>query len=165
MDGNYGDYTVSLALTQDTVNTACDCPYPGTGCKHTVAALLDASTILGRWKSAMTQKQAEVADDAWLNPDEIRTLALDDRKARARRETFTVTPGEMIKGEHLLETATGRQYTVTLHHPESGTGALQLPGLPDEPPRHLQAHHAPGRSSQEKKRLFPTGEKGAVSLH
>jgi superfamily II DNA or RNA helicase len=127
MDGNYGDYTVSLALTQDTVNTACDCPYPGTGCKHTVAALLDASTILGRWKSAMTQKQAEVADDAWLNADEIRTLALDDRKARARRETFTVTPGEMIKGEHLLETATGKQYTVTLHHPESGTGHCNCP--------------------------------------
>jgi hypothetical protein len=64
---------------------------------------------------------------AWLNPDEIRTLALDDRKARARRETFTVTPGEMIKGEHLLETATGKQYTVTLHHPESGTGHCNCP--------------------------------------
>jgi hypothetical protein len=31
MDDNYGDYTVSLALAPDTVNTACDCPYPGTG--------------------------------------------------------------------------------------------------------------------------------------
>ncbi len=44
---------------------------------------------------------------------------MDDRKHRAKVETFEVTEGEMFKGEHLLETTMGKQYTVTLHDPES----------------------------------------------
>jgi superfamily II DNA or RNA helicase len=104
-----------------------DCPYPGTGCKHTVAALLDASTILSRWKSAATGKETETTEEAWLSPEEIRALAMEDRNTRARRESFTVTPGEMIKGEHLVETANGRQYVVTLHDPENGSGHCSCP--------------------------------------
>ena len=127
MDGNYGDYTVNLALAQDTVTSTCDCPYPGIGCKHTVAALLDASTILGRWKAAVTEDKTEAVEEDWLSPEEIRNLALEDRNARARKEVFTVTAGEMIKGEHLVETVTGKQYTVTLHDPESGSGHCNCP--------------------------------------
>ena len=125
MDGNYGDYTVSIALSQGTLNTECDCPYPGTGCKHTVAALLDASTILGQWKAAVTEKQP--AEEEWLSPEEIRAKALEDRQTRARKETFTITQGDMIKGEHLVESSNGRQYTVTLHDPKSGLGHCNCP--------------------------------------
>lgn len=127
MDGNYGDYTVSLDLARDAPTTTCDCPYPGTGCKHTVAALLDASTILGRWKATVTEKQATEPDEAWLSPEEIRAQALEDRKTRARKETFSITQGEMLKGEHLVESANGRQYTVTLHDPPSGAGHCSCP--------------------------------------
>jgi uncharacterized Zn finger protein len=38
VDGNYGDYTIEIDFSPDEVECFCDCPYPGTGCKHTVAA-------------------------------------------------------------------------------------------------------------------------------
>ena len=126
IDGNYGDYTVSLTLA-DPLATACDCPYPGPGCKHVVAALLDAAAIMDQWKEAEPAEAAETQQDEWLSPAEIRELAVADRHLRARKETFTVIPGEMIKGEHLVETELGRQYTVTLHDPASGSGHCSCP--------------------------------------
>jgi superfamily II DNA or RNA helicase/predicted nucleic acid-binding Zn finger protein len=127
MDGNYGDYTIRLKLNGNTVATQCDCPYPGTGCKHTVAALLDAAAIMGRWEKAAVESESDDAEDGFLTPEEIRDLALKDRSNRARKETFTFTPGDMIKGEHLIENANGRQYVVTLHDPEKGTGHCSCP--------------------------------------
>jgi superfamily II DNA or RNA helicase len=126
MDGLYGDYTVSLVLQQDTVSTDCNCSYPGPGCKHTVAALLDASAILERWKAAATAP-SEGMEKGWLSPEEIRELALEDRRMRAHKEAFTVTQGEMIKGEHLVESPNGKQYTVTLHDPLNGLGHCSCP--------------------------------------
>ncbi len=78
-------------------------------------------------------KQPSTQKDEWLRPEEIRELAVADRHLRARKETFTVIPGEMIKGEHLVETDLGRQYTVTLHDPATAAGPL-----PDQSARHLQ---------------------------
>jgi len=127
MDGNYGDYTIDLDLDRDTVTTACDCPYPGDGCKHTVAALLDASNILDKWKTAVADKAIGDPDDDCLSAEEIRELALEDRKMRARKEIFTVVAGDMFTGEHLVETANGRQYIVTLHDPANGTGHCNCP--------------------------------------
>lgn len=43
VDGNCGDYTIRIQINKDCVENSCDCPYPETGCKHTVAALLDIS--------------------------------------------------------------------------------------------------------------------------
>jgi uncharacterized Zn finger protein len=46
MDGKYGDYTIWIQLADDKLVTLCDCPYPGNGCKHAVAALLDTRDMV-----------------------------------------------------------------------------------------------------------------------
>ncbi|MFZ1202387.1 MAG: helicase, partial [Desulfobacterales bacterium] len=95
MDGNYGDYTISLHLAEDKLETACDCPYPGSGCKHTVAALLDAHDVVRRWRQE-SGGSAETVEEPYLTAEEIRRQAIDDRKRRARTEAFTVTEGDML---------------------------------------------------------------------
>ncbi|MGD8701263.1 MAG: DEAD/DEAH box helicase [Desulfosarcina sp.] len=127
VDGNYGDYTIHLDFNRDKVIGVCDCPYPNDGCKHTVAALLDASAILDRWKTVQVEKEPADRHKKYLSAEEIRQLALEDRKTRARKEAFTVVAGETFKGEHLVETATGRQYAVTLHDPAKAIGHCSCP--------------------------------------
>ena len=127
MDGNFGNYTINIALSGEKVVTTCTCPYPGSGCKHTVAAMLDAADILNRWKEAVVREETDTSGGKYLTSDEIRTLALEDRKTRARKESFRITPGEMIKGDHLIENDKGRQYVVTLHDPEKGIGHCSCP--------------------------------------
>ena len=127
MDGNYGDYTTWLQFTDGKVVTACDCPYPGNGCKHTVAALLDCRDVIQRWQQAPVGKSVPAVEEPFLTYDEIRLQALEDRKSRARNEDFTIIEGEMLKGEHLVETPAGRQYTVTLHDPANERGHCSCP--------------------------------------
>jgi superfamily II DNA or RNA helicase len=136
VDGNYGDYTTKVQLLAEGVNSVCDCPYPGKGCKHTVAVLLDIYDRIMGWKDAI-KKTTESRDERsgivnadeeqYLTPEEIRQQALEDRKSRARQEEFRVTLGEMYKGEHLIETPKGRQYVVTLHDPLEGRGHCSCP--------------------------------------
>ncbi|MDX9786342.1 MAG: SWIM zinc finger family protein [Desulfobacterales bacterium] len=129
VDGNYGDYTIQIQLLADCVKSSCDCPYPGDGCKHTVAALLDARNILSDFKripKGKTKDFVEVEGD-FLTPDEIRAQAIEDRKKRAKNEIFNVTLGDMMKGEHLVETEIGKQYTVTFHDPLSEAGHCTCP--------------------------------------
>jgi len=121
VDGNYDDYTTAVEMTNGTVKTSCDCPYPGTGCKHTVAILLDLRDMLGRWQ------EPDEDDDPCLTPEEIRQQALEDRAARAKNEEMSVTEGDTLKGEHLVETPAGRQYTATLHDPSEGRGHCSCP--------------------------------------
>jgi len=125
VDGSYGDYTTQVKITGSRVDLSCSCPYPGNGCKHAVAALLDTRDILQRWKSAGESTGA--VKEPFLAEDEIRRQALEDRQKRARSERFTVTEGEMLKGRHLLQTDTGKQYTVTLHDPAAGRGHCSCP--------------------------------------
>ncbi|MBW1993714.1 MAG: DEAD/DEAH box helicase family protein [Deltaproteobacteria bacterium] len=128
VDGSYGEYAIRLRINDDAVDIACDCPYPGKGCKHAVAALLDARDILRNWKRAASRPQlSEPDEEDFLTAEEIRLQALEDRKVRARSEVFTVIEGEMFKGEHLLMTADGKQYTVILHDPVQGTGHCSCP--------------------------------------
>lgn len=127
MDGNYGDYTIRIQLADDKLVTSCDCPYPGNGCKHAVAALLDTRDVIQRWRQTSGSITAPPVEEPYLAPEEIRQQALEDRKRRARNEAFTVTEGEMLKGEHLLETTSGRQYIVTLHDPVNGQGHCNCP--------------------------------------
>ncbi len=124
VDGSYGDYVTRIYVKDDGVETSCSCPYPGKGCKHTVAVLLDVRDQLGRWKPA---GPVEPSEEPFLSPEEIRGQALADRESRARTEHFTVTEGEMLKGIHLIETKVGRQYEVTLHDPENGLGHCTCP--------------------------------------
>ena len=117
VDGNFGDYTTSVQFLEDSVDTSCDCPYPGTGCKHTVAVLLDVMQVIAGRKiaGAACVPETSVPAEPYLTPEEIKAQALEDRRQRARSEHFSITEGEMLKGEHLVETSAGRQYTVTLN--------------------------------------------------
>jgi len=126
VDGNYGDYTTEIALEDGEIVTSCDCPYPGPGCKHVVAVMLDALDRLQGWsREKAAPEPARPAD--FLSPEEIRDKALEDRRTRARKEEFTLHRGEMVKGDHILETDTGRQYVVTLHDPPRGLGHCSCP--------------------------------------
>ena len=127
VDGNYGDYTTQIQFSNGNLITTCDCPYPGQGCKHTVAVLFDARDVIQRWQQVSAGDSKPQAGDKLLTPEEIKQQAIDDRRHRARQEDFTVTLGEMYKGEHLLETPNGRLYTVTLHNPENGQGHCTCP--------------------------------------
>ena len=127
MDGNYGDYTIEIHVHNDTLETSCDCPYPGSGCKHAVAALLSTRDVVQRWRQESGVSVPPQVEEPYLTPAEIKQQPLDDRKRRARTEAFTVTEGDMLKGEHLVETTTGRQYVVTLHDPANGQGHCTCP--------------------------------------
>ena len=128
VDGNYGDYTIKIRLSGDRVETSCDCPYPGPGCKHTVAALLDISHNVGtRGRPGAQTADGEEAEPPYLSREEIRAQAIEDREKRARTENLHIIPGDMFKGEHLVETPAGKQYTVTLHDPANGIGHCSCP--------------------------------------
>jgi hypothetical protein len=129
VDGSYGDYTTQVRITGSRVDLSCSCPYPGNGCKHAVAALLDTRDLLQRWKSTSADEApgAGTVKEPCLTEDEIRRQALEDRRKRAQSERFAVMEGEMLKGLHLLQTDTGKQYEVTLHDPAAGRGHCSCP--------------------------------------
>ncbi|HHB76461.1 MAG TPA: helicase, partial [Desulfobulbus sp.] len=124
VDGSYGDYATRININ-GAVAVSCDCPYPGEGCKHVVAVLLD---LLDK-KEKLPEEPipAAVLEEPYLSPDEIKAQALEDRKKRARTEQFTLTPGDMLKGDHLLTTPRGKQYQITLHDPAAGIGHCSCP--------------------------------------
>jgi superfamily II DNA or RNA helicase len=124
VDGSYGDYTIRIRTNGDGLETSCDCPYPGEGCKHIVAALLDISQNIQYREAAAAEPEPQ---SPYLSPEEIRAQALEDRKKRARTEKLQITPGDMFKGEHLVETPAGRQYTVIFHDPANGMGRCSCP--------------------------------------
>jgi superfamily II DNA or RNA helicase len=130
VDGSYGDYKTIIQLEGSNVKTSCDCPYPGSGCKHTVAVLLDVCDRINAGKAVVPPEDAPGGVDEespCLGPEEIRGQAIEDRKKRARSEDFKVIMGEMFKGEHLVETLNGKTYTVTLHDPSGGCGHCSCP--------------------------------------
>jgi hypothetical protein len=124
VDGSYGDYTIQIQTNGDGLETRCDCPYPGEGCKHIVAALLDISQNIQYRDTAAANAEPE---SPYLSPEEIRAQALEGRKKRARTEKLQITPGDMFKGEHLVETPAGRHYTVIFHDPANGMGRCSCP--------------------------------------
>ncbi|MCP4115582.1 MAG: DEAD/DEAH box helicase family protein [Desulfobacteraceae bacterium] len=126
VDGSYGDYTTRVALRGEGVVTSCNCPYPGEGCKHIVAALLNARDILMKRETA-EEAGPDEADEPYLTGEEIREQALGDRKKRAETEEFTVIQGDMFKGDHLVVNKNHREYRVTLHDPKTGTGHCTCP--------------------------------------
>jgi superfamily II DNA or RNA helicase len=131
VDGRYGDYTIAVQFSNGDLHYSCSCPYPGDGCKHTVAVLLDIMDRMAFRGKDVAKPQVTSLDtqpsEPWLNADEIRLQAVEDRKKRAKTETFNFVLGEMYKGEHLVETTRGLQYKVTLHNPESGLGHCDCP--------------------------------------
>jgi len=126
VDGSYGDYLVNVTIGDAAVDYSCTCPYPGNGCKHVVAALFDSMDRIEQWRPAELLETPPPAADI-LSPEEIRAQALDDRRLRAKTESFEITLGDLYKGEHLLETQQKRQYVVTLHDPKAGSGHCSCP--------------------------------------
>ncbi len=124
-DGNFGNYTVQIHVKDAHVETACDCPYPRAGCKHVVAASLNAGDILATIKPQ--EVQVPESEDPHLSREEIKAQALSDRKKRALSENFTCIRGDMFKGDHLVINQESRQYAVTLHDPENGLGHCSCP--------------------------------------
>jgi ERCC4-related helicase/predicted nucleic acid-binding Zn finger protein len=124
VDGNYGNYRTEVILDK-TITTHCTCPYPGQGCKHVVAILLE---ILDQQMdtTALRRGDDEMAGD-YLSGEEIRQMALEDREKRSKREEFKAIFGDMLKGDHLVTTVRGRQYQVTLHDPLAGVGHCSCP--------------------------------------
>ena len=130
VDGNYGDYTTRISLEKEPA-TVCDCPYPGSGCKHTVAVMLDAFDRIQKWRTTPVdtpgQGSVTLDQERFLTAGEIREQALEDRANRAKKEKFTIHLGDMCKGEHDITTADGRRYVVTMHHPDRGEGHCSCP--------------------------------------
>jgi superfamily II DNA or RNA helicase len=126
VDGSYGDYTTRVALKGEGVVTSCSCPYPGEGCKHVVAALLNARDILMK-RGKAEGVGGDEEEEPYLSEEEIREQALSDRKKRAESEAFTVIRGDMFKGDHLVVNKNHREYRVTLHDPKTGTGHCSCP--------------------------------------
>jgi superfamily II DNA or RNA helicase len=123
VDGNFGDYQVEIKWNE-TLRTTCTCPYPNEGCKHIVAVLLE---LLDRNERQQQPSETLTRETDFLSPEEIRQQAMEDRQRRANKEEFTITAGDMLKGDHLLETVKGRQYQVTLHDPAAGVGHCSCP--------------------------------------
>ncbi|MCP4721115.1 MAG: DEAD/DEAH box helicase, partial [Desulfobacteraceae bacterium] len=160
-NGTLGNYTTQIHIKQDIVETSCNCPYPKQGCRHVVAASLNAGDILARKdvQKELFPNQAE----PYMDRAEIKAQALSDRKKRARSEKFTPVRGDMFKGDHLVINKEGRQYTVTLHDPQNATGHCSCPdyltnGLGTC--KHIQfmaefLKKEPGFTKQVSKEIFP----------
>ncbi len=133
VDGSYGNYTIKIKLTDNNIFSSCNCPYPGDGCKHIVAAMLNVRDILLKKdseKKILTKPDLEPEPEEqnpYLTENEIKEQALADRKKRALSETFTVIQGDMFKGDHLVINKNKKEYTVCLHDPEKGIGHCTCP--------------------------------------
>lgn len=123
VDGSFGNYRTEIQLNGSIV-TSCSCPYPGNGCKHVVAVLLE---LYDRQGTGGVERVAEPAERECLTAAEIRQLAVEDRLKRSRKEEFLVVQGDMLKGDHLVTTSKGRQYQVTMHDPLTGAGHCSCP--------------------------------------
>ncbi len=129
IDGNYGDYDVTVEFVQSKIKYQCSCPYYGLGCKHTVAVCLDIVEHVARYKSLKEREEPTTppSETDQLSYDEIRQLAYEDRIKRAKNELFTLTIGDTYKGEHLITNAQDKQYIVTVHDPAKDTGHCSCP--------------------------------------
>jgi len=126
VDGNYGNYRIDIVLNGD-INAQCSCPYPGKGCKHIIAILLELFDEQERAYREHAGSDNLVETREYLSYKEIKKQALEDRIKRGRNEEFTLTAGDLIKGDHLVTTTRGKQYQITLHEPAGGHGHCSCP--------------------------------------
>lgn len=126
VDGNYGNYTVSVSLEKG-VKTSCSCPYPYGGCKHIVAVCLDLADkfLMGAQSTDSTGQVLQESD--YLTYEEIRDEVIESRKRSAKTEEMEIIRGETCKGEHLVITKNKKQYIVTIHNPGEGKGHCSCP--------------------------------------
>jgi uncharacterized Zn finger protein len=91
VDGNYGDYTVTVKLGEE-VRTECTCPYPAAGCKHVVAVCLDLANKFAESARRDDPDAAETASDC-LSYEEIRNEVFESREKAAKIGQFEVRWG------------------------------------------------------------------------
>jgi superfamily II DNA or RNA helicase len=131
VDGSFGDYTAKINLNEESVQTSCNCPFPEDGCKHTVAVLLDIQDKVAGWQQRHSAQGGAIDDiqppEPFLTAEEIKSLALKDRRQRAQKEAFNFITGDMYKGTHLVETDKGFQYQVVIHDPLNERGHCSCP--------------------------------------
>lgn len=123
-DGSYGDYEVSVRLGEGKPEGKCSCPYPHYGCKHFVAACLD---IAQRRKREAELASASSIPQEYLTPEEIKTIALESREERAKKEGFSLFPGDTYKGTHTVKTPRSKEYRVTIYDPSEKSGHCTCP--------------------------------------
>ena len=126
VDGNFGNYRTEIIINGG-IKAQCDCPYPGDGCKHIIAILLDLFDEQQSVTRGYKESDNQAETSKYLSYEEIKTQALEDRIRRGRNEDFTLIEGDMIKGDHLVTTKRGKQYQVTLHDPAGGHGHCSCP--------------------------------------
>lgn len=124
-DGNYGHYTTRIQVRLDTVETDCTCPYPGKGCRHVVAAAINAQPLLA--KTRVQEELFPEIENPYLTEKEIREQALTDRQERSKSDRFTPIRGDMFKGDHQVISRDKREYIVCFHAPENVVGHCSCP--------------------------------------
>ncbi len=129
IDGNYGDYEVSVSFKNGNIIHFCTCPYYGDGCKHTVAVCLDIIRHVKKHKEEEKEQelQESTSDDELLSRDEIKIQALSDRRKKAKSERFEITLGDTYKGAHIIRNERGKEYVVTMHDPLNEKGHCTCP--------------------------------------
>lgn len=165
IDEDYGDYDVYLDVKDGQVKYRCTCSYYGDGCKHVVAVCLDImeQVALHKIDQEKTQKTNSASEEDLLNYEDIRTLAMEERKKKARSEQYKVYLGENYKGEHRVSNIRGLEYVVTLHQPITGKGHCTCPDFNTNKLatcKHLLYLHSYVKSRrnfapQAKKEVFP----------
>ncbi|WDP92031.1 MAG: DEAD/DEAH box helicase [Desulfobacter sp.] len=124
-DGRFGQYTTRVEFLETKIRASCTCPYPGRGCRHVVAAALNARELL--LKPRVQQELFPDTADPYLSGNDIRELALAERKERAATENFTPIRGDMFTGDHKVISKERRTYTVCLHDPANARGHCSCP--------------------------------------
>lgn len=81
VEGNYGEYEVSVSLKKTQLEAECDCPYEGWPCKHMVAVVLTFLADKPRYLQAAqkaTATQAQLIDKLHtLSADQLLALVLE----------------------------------------------------------------------------------------
>ncbi|MEH0018411.1 MAG: SNF2-related protein [Desulfobacter sp.] len=124
-DGAFGQYTCRIHILDDRIEGSCNCPYPGKGCRHVVAAALNARSVV--IKPRVQEELFPDTEDPYLSEAEIRDQALLDREDRARSDQFTPVRGDMFTGDHKVISRDSRTYTVCLHEPAKARGHCSCP--------------------------------------
>jgi len=126
VDGNFGNYHTKISVNGG-IKTQCNCPYPGNGCKHIIAILLELFDEQESANRGYVEDHIQDNESVYLSYEEIKTQALEDRYRRGRNEELTLSVGDMLKGDHLVTTKKGKQYQVTLHNPVDDLGHCSCP--------------------------------------
>jgi len=123
-DGTFGYYTSRLQFWDDKIEASCTCPYPGKGCRHVVAAALNARDII--LKPKIEQDLFAASTDIYLSHAQVREQALKERQDKST-DTFTPIRGDMFTGDHKVVSKDKRTYTVCFHDPLQGKGHCSCP--------------------------------------